>query len=105
MEIVEEIAQGRVWSGKNAVEIGLVDTLGGLQEAITGAAELAKIDKYNLVDYPKYDDDFESMLLNAFSQAQTKLFQHPIEKYASDFIKLSQLEGIQTRIPYSIKME
>ena len=59
MEIVEEIAQGRVWSGKNAVEIGLVDTLGGLQEAITGAAELAKIDKYNLVDYPKYDDDFE----------------------------------------------
>lgn len=105
MEIVEEIAQGRVWSGKNAVEIGLVDTLGGLQEAITGAAELAKIDKYNLVDYPKYDDDFESMLLNAFSQAQTKLFQHPIEKYASDFIELSQLEGIQTRIPYSIKME
>ncbi|MDC0479332.1 signal peptide peptidase SppA [Flavobacteriaceae bacterium] len=105
MEIVEEIAQGRVWSGKNAVEIGLVDTLGGLQEAIIGAAELAKIDKYNLVDYPKYDDDFESMLLNAFSQAQTKLFQHPIEKYASDFIELSQLEGIQTRIPYSIKME
>ena len=105
MEIVEEIAQGRVWSGKNAVEIGLVDTLGGLQEAITGAAELAKIDKYNLVDYPKYDDDFESMLLNAFSQAQTKLFQHPIEKYASDFIELSRLEGIQTRIPYSIKME
>ena len=105
MEIVEEIAQGRVWSGKNAVEIGLVDTLGGLQEAITGAAELAKIDKYNLVDYPEYDDDFESMLLNAFSQAQTKLFQHPIEKYASDFIELSRLEGIQTRIPYSIKME
>ena len=78
METVEEIAQGRVWSGKDAVEIGLVDTLGGLQEAIAAAAELAELDKYNLVDYPKYEEDFESMLLGAFSQAQVKLFQHPI---------------------------
>lgn len=105
MDTVEEIAQGRVWSGKNALEIGLVDSLGGLQEAITAAAELAGINKYNLVDYPKYDNDFESMILDAFSQAQTKLLQHPLEKYTSEFIELSQLEGIQTRIPYSIKME
>jgi protease-4 len=105
MEAVEEIAQGRIWSGKNAVEIGLVDSLGGLQEAITAAAELAGINKFNLVDYPKYDDDFESMILDVFSQAQTKLLQHPIEKYASEFIKLSHLDGIQTRIPYLIKME
>jgi protease-4 len=105
MEAVEEIAQGRVWSGKDAVKIGLVDTLGGLQEAITAVAKLAEIDKYNLVEYPKYDKDFESMLMDAFSQAQTKLLQHPLKKYASEFIELSQLEGIQTRIPYSIKME
>ena len=105
METVEEIAQGRVWSGKDAVEIGLVDTLGGLQEAIAAAAELAELDKYNLVDYPKYEEDFESMLLGAFSQAQVKLFQHPLEKYTAEFIELSRLEGIQTRIPYSIKME
>ena len=105
METVEEIAQGRVWSGKDAVEIGLVDTLGGLQEAIAAAAELAELDKYNLVDYPKYEEDFESMLLGAFSQAQAKLLQHPLEKYSAEFIELSRLEGIQTRIPYSIKME
>ena len=105
METVEEIAQGRVWSGKDAVEIGLVDTLGGLQEAIAAAAELAELDKYNLVDYPKYEEDFESMLLGAFSQAQVKLFQHPLEKYTAEFIELSRLEGIQTLIPYSIKME
>lgn len=105
METVEEIAQGRVWSGKDAVEIGLVDTLGGLQEAIAAAAELAELDKYNLVDYPKYEEDFESMLLGAFSQAQAKLLQHPLEKYTAEFIELSRLEGIQTRIPYSIKME
>ena len=105
METVEEIAQGRVWSGKDAVEIGLVDSLGGLNEAIASAAELAKLKKYNLVDYPKFDDDLESILLGMFSKVKSKVFQHPLEKYASEFIELSKLEGIQTRIPYSIKMK
>lgn len=105
MEMVEEIAQGRVWSGKDAIEIGLVDELGGLMKAITTAAELAEIEKYNLIDYPKFDDDLESILLSAFSKVKTKILQHPLEKYASEFIELSRLEGIQTRIPYSIKIE
>ena len=105
MEVVEEIAQGRVWSGKEAIQVGLVDALGGLKEAITAAAELAKIENYNLVDYPKYEDNLESIFFDAFAIAKTKLLQHPLEKYTSEFIELSQLEGIQTRIPYSIKME
>ena len=105
MEVVEEIAQGRVWSGKEAIQVGLVDALGGLKEAITAAAELAEIENYNLVDYPKYEDNLESIFFDAFAIAKTKLLQHPLEKYASEFIELSKLEGIQTRIPYSIKME
>ena len=105
MEEVEEIAQGRVWSGKKAIEVGLVDGLGGLEEAITAAAELANIKNYNLVDYPKYEDNLESIFFDAFTQVKTKLLKHPLEKYASEFIELSQLEGIQTRVPYSIKME
>ncbi len=105
MEEVEEIAQGRVWSGKQAIEVGLVDALGGLEEAITAAAELANIKNYNLVDYPKYEDNLESIFFDAFTQVKTKLLQHPVEKYAPEFIELSQLEGIQTRVPYSIKIE
>ena len=105
MEVVEEIAQGRVWSGKDAISVGLVDALGGLQEAISAAAKLANLEQYNLVTYPKYEDEFERMFLDAFTKVKTKYFQHPLEKYASEFIELSQLEGIQTRIPYSIKME
>ncbi len=105
MEMVEDIAQGRVWSGKDAVEVGLIDALGGLTEAIAAAAELAEIETYNVVDYPKYQDGFESMIFDAFAQAKTKLLQHPLEKFALEFIELSLLEGIQTRIPYSIKME
>lgn len=105
MDRVEEIAQGRVWSGKDALKVGLVDDLGGIKEAINAAAELAKIENYNLVDYPKYEDNLENMLIDAFTQAKTKLSSNPLEKYTSEFIELSQLEGIQTRIPYSIKME
>ena len=105
MDVVEEIAQGRVWSGKEALEIGLIDALGGLEDAIASAAELAELKTYNLVDYPKYEDDLESILMDAFTQLNTNALQHPLEKYASEFIELSQLEGIQTRIPYSIKME
>ena len=105
MDVVEEIAQGRVWSGKDALEIGLIDALGGLEDAIASAAELAELKTYNLVDYPKYEDDLESILMDAFTQLKTNALQHPLEKYASEFIELSQLEGIQTRIPYSIKME
>jgi protease-4 len=105
MEAVEEIAQGRVWSGKDALEKGLVDELGGLTEAIAAAAELADLSAFNLVDYPKYKDDLESMLFDTFSQVKSEFTEHPLEKYASEFIEFSQLEGIQTRIPYSIKME
>ena len=105
MEAVEEIAQGRVWSGKDALENGLVDELGGLTEAIAAAAELADLSAFNLVDYPKYKDDLESMLFDTFSQVKSEFTEHPLEKYASEFIEFSQLEGIQTRIPYSIKME
>lgn len=105
MDVVEEIAQGRVWSGKDALEIGLIDALGGLEDAIASAAELAELKTYNLEDYPKYEDDLESILMDAFTQLKTNALQHPLEKYASEFIELSQLEGIQTRIPYSIKME
>lgn len=50
---VEEIAQGRVWSGKEALTLGLVDEIGGLDTAIRYAAELAGVKKYRLVEYPR----------------------------------------------------
>lgn len=50
---VDSIGQGRVWSGANAIEIGLVDELGGLQDAIAAAASMAQVEDYTLVEYPK----------------------------------------------------
>jgi protease IV len=59
---VDSIAQGRVWSGKDALKIGLVDKLGGLQDAITCAARMAKADKYNIRNYPQRPSLLEQIM-------------------------------------------
>lgn len=60
--VVENSAQGRVWTGKQALEIGLIDSLGGLQETITAAANLAGIENYNLMEYPQFEENLSSFL-------------------------------------------
>ncbi len=55
---VKEIAQGRVWTGKDAKSIGLVDQLGGMPEAMAKAAQLAKLKSYSVSTYPKDKDLF-----------------------------------------------
>ncbi len=68
---VDSIGQGRVWSGSNAIGIGLVDELGGLKEAIAGAAELAGIENYALVEYPK-EKSFSEQLMELLGDVQAK---------------------------------
>lgn len=59
---VNEIAQGRVWSGVDAVEVGLVDKIGTLEDAISHAAELAEITDFSVRSYPDYERDLEKTL-------------------------------------------
>lgn len=65
LESVIQVAEGRVWSGTRAKEVGLVDSFGGLEQAINKAAELAKLKKYDVVLYPEekrfIDKVFESL--------------------------------------------
>ena len=105
MEKVEDLSKGRIWSGKDAMENGLVDAIGGLEDAIQATAEMAAIENYNIDSYPKYENDFEYILLDALSFIRLKIFNHPIEKFASELIKLSEMEGIQAIIPFSINIE
>lgn len=109
LEEVEKIAQGRVWSGKNALEVGLVDALGSLDDAVTAAAELAEIDEYNRMEYPQIEANIESLLSGI---NPTNLFQNKIEKIIPEEIKplfensklKNQLVGIQARIPFEIRI-
>ena len=105
MEKVEDLSKGRIWSGKDAVENGLVDAIGGLEDAIKAAAKMAAIENYNIDSYPKYENEFEYILLDALSFIRLKIFNNPIEKFASELIKLSEMEGIQAIIPFSINIE
>ena len=61
-EAVDEIAQGRVWAGGDAIQIGLVDELGGLTDAIQYAATMASLQNYRLVEYPVVTSMYEQLL-------------------------------------------
>ncbi|QDZ38752.1 signal peptide peptidase SppA [Euhalothece natronophila Z-M001] len=66
-EEVEEIAQGRVWSGKQAQEVGLVDELGGLNSALAQAAETAELEDWQVQEYPRLSG-FEERFLRRFQE-------------------------------------
>lgn len=59
---VNEVAQGRVWTGSEALKIGLVDRIAGLDEALASAASLADLEKYRIAEYPKLKDPIEKII-------------------------------------------
>lgn len=79
VEDVDSIAQGRVWSGSMAKEIGLVDSLGGLTKAINAAAILADVDDYEVVMYPELDSDWDYLMSLFTDMDMTRLFAPDLE--------------------------
>ncbi len=80
IEEVDKVAQGRVWTGEDALEQNLVDLLGGLKEALDVAAEKADISTYNVETYPKKKDLYELFLNTAETKARSmigELFYFP----------------------------
>jgi len=104
---VDSIGQGRVWSGASALKIGLVDTLGSLNDALAIAAELADISDYSTTALPELSDDSMSMLLNLLSM---KIFtpesQIPEElaPVLHEYERIKHLKGVQCRMePFVIE--
>jgi len=105
----QEIARGRVWTGADAVKIGLVDEIGGIKDAVNYAKKIAKLNSEEIVYYPKVKDDaWEEVLeelLNIQQDAQTQhntLTQEVIRQYRQ-IEKLDNLVGIQMRLPFLIE--
>lgn len=106
---VEKIAQGHVWLGQDALKIKLVDALGGIDDAIKKAAELAKIEEYHSVAYPEAEG-WETQLLNKFNdnnyiEAQARLV---LGEYYEPFMLLRTMNkqnAIQARIPFYLRVE
>jgi protease IV len=104
---VDQIAEGRVWSGINAKERGLVDVFGGLNAAIEIAAKKAKIDQYRIVDLPKQDDPLTMILKELTSEVKQRVIRKELSDNYQQYINIKNLlEGdrIQAKMPYSLSV-
>ena len=102
---VDSLGQGRVWSGINALENGLVDVLGGLDTAIDIAAEKANLDHYRIVEYPKFEDPLQKLIKSLTLKAKTNHLRNELGeyyKYFEDLKEIATSQNIQMRLPYSI---
>jgi len=104
-EQVDSIGQGRVWSGKNAKEIGLIDDFGGLNDAIALAAEIEGLDEFRTVDLPSLPDPFQELFKVGTDNIRTRFLQNELgEKYRyyEYFKKMSGMNGVYARMPYDV---
>ena len=110
VESVEKIAQGRVWLATDALNIKLVDQLGGIDDAVKKAAELAKLKDYYTSDYPAVASWMDAML-NSMSSSGTyldKQLRQTLGDFYQPFTMLRSIdkrEAIQARIPYAISIK
>lgn len=107
-EEIMSVASGRVWSGNQALENGLVDVLGNLENAIEIAAEKAGVsDDYRTVYYPQTKPWFERFMSQFSNEVQARigLQQYgPLSPYVNELEKLKRMEGLMLRMPYDIKV-
>ena len=106
-EQIDAIGQGRVWTGSMALERGLVDVLGGLDDAIDIAVKKAGIEKYTLKNYPEQEGGLLSMFSDAVKDntIRQQVLKGDAAKIFNDVYKISQLDKmdrIQARMPYNI---
>lgn len=103
---VDSIAQGRVWSGADAIEIGLVDELGGIEKAVAYAAEKANIQTYSIKEYPKQEDIFESLIKTETQEYYTKsIIKNNLGEtyqYFEAIERLNKIEGVQALMPFYV---
>ncbi len=104
---VDAIAQGRVWTGKEAIEKGLVDELGNLDDAVVYAASLAKVTDYKTTEYPRYKKDIkDAFKANPFMQSKEELIieEVGVENYKlyKELQHFAKMRGAQARMPYTL---
>ncbi len=110
IEEVDKIAQGRVWSGVEAKEVGLVDELGNLDDAISYAAELAKLTDFRIRNYPSYKIDLEDRLNKfPFGKAKEQILKEELgeENFQiyTNLKHISNKKGVQARMPFILEIK
>jgi protease-4 len=104
---VDSIGQGRVWTGEDALEIGLVDEIGGMDDAIAYAASLAEVDDYRIQELPYQKSSFEQMMEDFGVETSQKLLESKLEDFELlrqyNYIQsIMNLRGIQAILPIRV---
>lgn len=105
---VNDLAQGRVYSGKDALKLKLIDGLGGINRALLSASRMAKIKEYRVVEYPE-SKSFIDRLMNKTSNDEAKMKSLMSEmglnsKTISELKAIGRMQGMQMRLPWSIEI-
>jgi protease-4 len=106
VEFIDSIGQGRVWSGSKAIENGLIDKFGGLQDAVECAARMAKLTKYRLTEYPATQSFFDRLFGRSKENTlKTEVMRKELGedqfKIYQEMLRVKQMTNTpQTRIPF-----
>jgi protease IV len=106
IEQVDSIGQGRVWSGEQAKQLGLVDELGGLKDAVKAAAKLAKLDDFSTAVYPKPADPFQAFFDGLSENSKAILKKEGLGlgiEWLTLVKKVENMKGVNARMPFDIK--
>ena len=102
---LDAIAQGRVWTGEDARNIGLVDVLGGLEDAVRIAAEKAGIEKYNIAEYPALKNPIEAFFTDLTGNMKARMTKEELGALYPAWQQLKNAtrhQGLLARIPYDL---
>lgn len=106
---VDSIAQGRVWSGKEALANGLVDELGSVNDAIAYAAKENGLKEYRTVSYPVFEVDFKDVVRRYGMQLKGESLREELGNEAYEVFqelkKLSMQQGVQARLLYDVRLK
>ena len=107
-EAIDKVAQGRVWTGSTALELGLVDVLGGLDTALDLAVKKSGVETYTLMSYPKQDSFMETLMNSSLSGSlKARLLGGSLGNYYRTFQMLENIDRcdrIQARLPFELNI-
>ena len=104
---VDSIGQGRVWTGEQALNIGLVDKIGNLGNAVSAAASKGKLKSYYIKEYPVKEDAITAFLSSSKEKVKMWLIADELgdyNKYLKEIKNIAKNTGIQARLPYTVEI-
>lgn len=107
-EAVNELAQGRVWTGNDAKERGLVDVIGGIQTALDIAANKAGLTNYRITELPVKKELFEEFIKGMSAETKAKMMQEELGESYVYFMQMRRavrFQGVQCRMPFEITID